>query len=309
LITPSTQDPLAGATAVPASSFTPGDGAAGRSSMPADPAAANGELRDRIHRVAGMAHEAIDKLAQRLDSTGQGVLSARGQGGEKVRQYGDRLRERANGQPLQTIAMALGAGLVVGKLFGGSREPEVRVVEAPAPMPDWTFTDAAERRASGLVDAARARMDRLGDLGLAARDRVGAAAGLGLAGTQQWTSTVARKASDLSQQARLAVERLVARSQDYGSMARSGIQAHPAAGLGAVVGIGALVTALLLQRRREPSGRPPAGVDDNGHPLAWRHQQGSLQHNTRDVVASRPVTSAVVVIGLGALVGALLSRR
>jgi ElaB/YqjD/DUF883 family membrane-anchored ribosome-binding protein len=238
------------------------------------------------------------------------VLSAQGQGGEKVRQYGDKLRERVNGQPLQTVAIALGTGVVLHKLFSRAPEPEIRVVHVPSRTSShWNPADSTERRVGGLVDAARARMERLGDLGQSARDRVAAAAGLGVAGTQQVASAVADKASDLSHQVRLMLDRVFSRTQDYGSMARSGIQTHPAAGLGAVVGVGALVTALLLQRRREPSGRPPVAVDEKGHPVAWRRQQASLQGRTRDVVSSRPVTSAVVVLGLGALVGAMLSRR
>jgi ElaB/YqjD/DUF883 family membrane-anchored ribosome-binding protein len=212
--------------------------------------ASNADLRERIHRVAAMAHEAIDKLEQRLGSTSQGLMATQAKGGEQVRQYGDQLRQRVSTQPMQAIGIALGAGFVLAKLFGG--KPKVHVVRVPEPMPmpsRWNdLSGAAERRTSGLMDAARSHIERLGDLAHAARDRVSATASQGVEGAQDMTTSMARTASAVPAQMRDTMERLLSRSQDYGSSARSAIQEHPAAGLGAALGLGALVAVLLARR-------------------------------------------------------------
>jgi ElaB/YqjD/DUF883 family membrane-anchored ribosome-binding protein len=315
-----TPDSLTTATAVPTAAYPSGMPATAGASIGTNGSSPNGAARDRIHRLAGMAHQAIDSLEQRLGSTTQGVMATQAKGGEQVRRYGDQLRERVNTQPMQTLGIALGTGFVLSKLFGRAPKEKVRVVRVPTPMPSrWDATHSVESRASGLMDAARAHIERLGDLGHSARDRVGAAAGLGIASTQQVGSTLARKTSDVTQQVRLGLERLFSRTQDtgstalsrvqdYGSMARARVQEHPAAGAGVLLGVGALATTLLLQRRR---AQPAAyvEVDGQGSGLAWRHRQSDLQSRTREMISDRPVASAAVVLGLGALAAAMLRRR
>jgi len=215
---------------------------------PASTPESNGDLRGRIHRVAAMAHEAIDKLEQRLGSTHRGLMSTYTTGGEQVRHYGNQLRERATAQPMQLIGIALGAGFLLAKLIGG--KPKVHDLRVREPMASrWNdISEGAERRTTGLVDAARSRIERLGEFAHAARDRAGETASQGLVETQGMASGFARAASALPSQVGDTMERLLSRSQDYGSTARSAIQAHPAAGLGAALGLGALVAVMLTRR-------------------------------------------------------------
>jgi ElaB/YqjD/DUF883 family membrane-anchored ribosome-binding protein len=107
---------------------------------------------------------------------------------------------------------------------------------------------------------------------------------------------------------RLATQRLLTRSQEYGSVAKSGVQAHPIVGIGSMLGAGALVTTLLMQRRRPAMTSPYATLDEKGTGLAGQRER-SLQSGVMDTVASRPVASAAVMLGVGALVGALLRRH
>jgi len=157
--------------------------------------------------------------------------------------YGDRLRSRMNEQPLQSAGLVLAAGVLLDRLF--LRKPNVRVVKVPV-RPPSTSTWQARR----WSDAASANLQRAGRAGQHAADKGGMAAALGLAGIRSATSNVARHAQDLPLRTRVATQRLMARSQEYGSMARSTVEAHPWAGLAAVMTASGLLTTMWFMRRR-----------------------------------------------------------
>jgi ElaB/YqjD/DUF883 family membrane-anchored ribosome-binding protein len=116
---------------------------------------------------------------------------------------------------------------------------------------------------------------------------------------------MARGVSGLPDDVRLAARRLVASSQRYGSMARSGIQAHPLVGIGVLATAGAALTTALLRRQRPASSAPLAGANEKGTAAAWTD---SPVEEARSVIAARPVTSAMVMLGVGALLGVALRR-
>ncbi len=266
-------------------------------------------MRGRIHRIAGMVHQTIDKIAQNLNSTVENVMATQGRYGEQARQYGDKLRERINARPLQSAGVALGAALVLHKVF--RRQPKVRVVHVPVHTPSPLYSSQfPSRSATRPTHGADSGMQRLRAVGQEAVGKVGTAADVGIAVIKAMSSTLMRKASTLPLQMRLATQRLLASSQKYGSMARSGAQAHPAIGIGAVVvGVGALLGAVWLQRRRPVAGTAYVTVDANGNGVDLGRDPVEVQTRTRAVVSSRPVTAAVVALGLGALVGVILKRR
>ena len=248
-----------------------------------------GNGRDRIHRFAGTMHQAIDSIEQRLSSAGGGMSSTRARYGEQARQYGDRLRMRMNEQPLQSTGVVLAAGVLLDRLF--LRKPKTRVVSAPITRATWAPSPSIERRTQRWSDAADAHLQR------------------GVAGTRATMSGLAREASALPQQMRMATQRLMARSQDYGSMARSTVEAHPWAGLGAVVAASGLLTSLLLQRRAPSPTGPYGAVDERGWGAARQRSDYDMQTGLGGMISARPVTSSVVVLGLGMLAGAMLRRR
>lgn len=278
------------------------------------PSQQGGKARERIHRFAGMVHRAIDNVEQSLNATGQGATATQSKYGEQARQYGDSLRGQINARPLQSAGIALGAGVVLDKLF--SRTPrQVRVVKVPVPVarPAWETDRFAQRRGRGWMEATGAHLQGLAGAGQQVVGKVGAAAGtaagMGIAGTRAMASTVADTASTLPLQMRLATERLLARSQEYGSMARTAVQEHPLAGAGALLGVAALLATPLLRRRSQVAGTAYVSVDDRGNGLAWQRDRFDSPYDSRGMIASRPVTSAVVVLGLGALAAAMLKRR
>jgi ElaB/YqjD/DUF883 family membrane-anchored ribosome-binding protein len=252
--------------------------------------ASSGNGRDRIHRFAGTMHQAIDSIEQRLSSAGGGMSSTRARYGEQARQYGDRLRTRMNEQPLQSTGVVLAAGVLLDRLFLRNK-PKVRVVNAPVTRATWAPGPSVERRAQRWSDAADAHLQR------------------GVAGTRATMSSLAREASALPLQMRMATQRLMARSQDYGSMARSSVQAHPWAGLGAVVAASGLLTSMLMQRRASTTGTYGSTVDERGYGIARQRSEYDTQTGLGGMISARPVTTSVAVLGLGMLAGAMLRRR
>lgn len=287
----------------------------------------SGTAHPRIHRIAGMVHQGIDKIQQTLGSTGQGVADKQGRYGQQARHYADGLRERINAQPLQSAGIALGAGVVLSKLFGrGPKERVItrerlvkvpvvkeRVVQVPAYAPSaWTSSGAyPEVRARRWMDSAGSGMERVAGAGRQAVDRSAEAAGAGIAGTAALASTLARKASTLPLELRQATQRLWGRSLDYGSVARSRVQEAPAIGIvGAGLGIGALLGTLWLQRRPRSDRAYVTAADASDTSLAAdRSGSAGFRGGATAMISSRPVTSAVLVLGLGALAGAMLRRR
>jgi ElaB/YqjD/DUF883 family membrane-anchored ribosome-binding protein len=235
------------------------------------------DARGRIHRYAGMVHRAIDRVEQSLASKSQGVISSQAK-------YGQQLRESVGARPLQSVGMALGAGMVLDKVFAS--KPQVRVVRVPVP-------------ASRGLGKARQEVAQ----------EVGATAGLGVAAAKAIGASLARMASTLPPQVRLATERLLSRSQAYGSMAASQVRQHPLAGAGAVAGVAALGALLSRMRARPAPGTPYVTVDEQGNGLAWERDRPDVRLRTSAAISSRPVLSAVVLLGVGALVGSMLKRQ
>lgn len=118
-----------------------------------------------------------------------------------------------------------------------------------------------------------------------------------------------RQAEAVPLRMRLALERLAAKSQEYGSLARAGVQAHPLIGMGSVLGLSALLTTFWLQRRRPPASTAYVAVDEKGHGVAWGHDPSEVAPSARAMLTSRPVTFAAVLLGVGAVAGAMLKRR
>ncbi|KQT11342.1 hypothetical protein ASG30_05560 [Ramlibacter sp. Leaf400] len=273
----------------------------------ADAASSKAGGGDRIHRAAGRLHKAIDSLEQGLTSKSRGVMSSQAKYGEQARQYGDKVRDQINARPLQAAGLAVGAGVILDRMF--SRSPKVRVVNVPVrARPVWDADLHPERRANRWLHAAGSRMHGIGETGQEAMGKVGAAAALGLASTKAIASDLARTASTLPLQVRMGTQRLLARSHEYGSAARTGVQAHPYAGVGAFLGVGALLATVLMQRMRPQPGTTFVGADERDA-TAWQRDRYDVQPGYRETIASHPVASAAVVLGLGALVTALLARR
>ena len=270
--------------------------------------ASTGNGHDRIHRLAGTMHRAIDSMEQRLSSAGSGMSSAQAPYGEQIRQYGDSLRTRMTEQPLQSAGVVLAAGVLLDRLF--LREPKVQVVKVPVRThSDWEASPSIERRAQRWSDAAAARLHRVGRAGQGAVDKAGMASALGIAGAKAKACDLAREASALPLQMRLATQRLMARSQEYGSMARSKVEEHPWAGLGAVLVASGLLTTALM-RRRDPAPRDGyVTVDGRGSNTSWQRSEYDTQTGLGKTISSRPLTSAVVMLGLGMLAGAMLRGR
>ncbi len=267
----------------------------------------SGNGQGRIHRFAGTMHRAIDSIEQRLGATAGGMSSTRARYGEQAQHYRARLGNRMSEHPLRSTGVVLAAGVLIDRLF--LRKSKVRVVEVPERR-RWMRQDSprSERRLERWSDAADAHLQRVGRAGRHAADRAGMAAALGAAGTTAAVSGLASRAGALPLQMRLATQRLMARSQEYGSMARSTVVAHPWAGLGAVLAASGLLTTAVM-RRRGPAAEDYATSDQRTSDLGWSGDGYETQPGLGGMISSRPVTSAVVVLGLGVLAGALLRRR
>lgn len=246
--------------------------------------------RERIHRFAGWMHQAIDKVEHGLGSKVQDGTAVQAKYVGQAQEYGNKLRQRFNERPVQSAGLALATGAVLHKLMASKPKAQVRVVKVPV-----------YRRAPAVSPASAAWTAQLAG-------KAGAVAGMGIGSTKAAASSLANTASALPSQLRLATQRLLTRSQEYGSVAKSGVQAHPIVGIGSMLGAGALVTTLLMQRRRPAMTSPYATLDEKGTGLAGQRER-SLQSGVMDTVASRPVASAAVMLGVGALVGALLRRH
>jgi len=265
--------------------------------------ASSGNGHDRLHRFAGTMHRAIDSIEQRLSSASGGVSSTQGRYGEQARQYGDRLRMRMSGQPLQTAGIVLAAGVLLDRLF--LRKPKVRVVKVPVRTHTvFQGSPLVERRTQRWSDAADARLQRAGRTGEQAARKAGMAAAWGLGGTRAAASNLAGEADALPLRMRLATQRLMARSQEYGSMARSTVEAHPWVGLGSVIAASGLLTTWWLRRRS-----PYISMEEPSTGSARLQGDYGSQSGVGGVIASRPVTSGILVLGLGMLAGAMLRRR
>ena len=85
------------------SDITSMDGPGGSTSL-------NGVGQDgRVRRVAQKAHDAVDKIEQRLGSSSERVMGLQ-------QQYGDVARERVRENPLAVVAGAFAIGWLLGKL-------------------------------------------------------------------------------------------------------------------------------------------------------------------------------------------------
>ena len=176
-----------------------------------------------------------------------------------------------NEQPLQSTGVVLAAGVLLDRLF--LRKPKVRVFKEPVrTRSTWD--------AGRWSDAADARLQRFGRAGQQAAGKAG-----------------------------MATQRLMARSQEYGRMARSTVEAHPWAGLGAVLAASGLLTTGLMRRRDPAPGAAYLTVDERRNGTAWQRREYDTQTGLGGMMSSRPVTSGAVVLGLGMLAGAMLSRR
>ncbi len=307
MINPTTNpDFTTGSAAVPS---TPA-GAVGSHGLDASTGtrASTGNGHDRVHRFAGTMHRAIDSIEQRLGSARGGMSSTRVRYGEQARQYRDRLGTRMNNQPLQSAGIVLAAGVLLDRLF--LRKPKVRVIKVPVrTLSTWEASPGIERHTQRWSDAADAYLQRVGRTGREAAGKAGFAAASGIAGTKAAASSLARETEALPLKMRMAAQRLLARSHEYGSVARSTAQAHPWAGLGAVLAASGLLTTVLMRRRDPAPEMAYFSTDARGKGLAWQRSEYDTQNGLAGMIASRPVTSSVVVLGLGMLAGVMLRRR
>ncbi|TFZ04789.1 hypothetical protein EZ242_03295 [Ramlibacter rhizophilus] len=314
--------------------------------------AQNFDLGQSVHRVAQMAHEAIDRIQQTLESSSgpSGTSNAAryeevqqrarqygerakeyGQKareyGEQARQYGQQARERIHDQPLQSAAIAFAAGWVYSKVFMRTRH-KVHVVKVPVPVVPPEFGDtlrAHGERAQGwmqstgrrLGDSGHASMHRLGESGQHAMHRLGessqhamhklgASTLVGLAGAKAvssklWDKTRAAMPRDMDQ--------VKAGSYRYGTMAREQMQEHPAVGLGLAIALGAVAVKLMMpsddadSRTSSPQPRQTLVVDKDGRAF------GEPSGYQRVLIGSRPVMSGALALGMGVLLGAVLTAR
>lgn len=264
--------------------------------------------RDTIHQFAGKAHGAIDKLEQTLgEKTGKASQSL-GQG----RHYGDQVRERIDAQPLQAAGVAFAAGVVASNLFTPSRSKtrEEPVHERRSAMRE--SARAAEARAQRWMQAAGGRLQQLADSSQYAVKKLGATTAMGVAGAREMSADMldrTRRAIPPARVARAKTQALMARSQAYGTVARSQMQQHPMAGVALALGVGALATQMVMNRRSTEDDpyaprRATYAVGKDGEVLGpeWGEPRTSL-------MAARPMVSAGLALGVGVLLGALLARR
>lgn len=285
-----------------------------------------GRARDGIHQVASKAHQAIEKLEQTLNAKGLGNVGSGASSGssslaamrdkaseslEQGRQYSEQLRERVYAQPLQSAGAAFAAGVVLSNLFAPRHKTR------DAKVPDYSadmkaHARATEARTQRWAQAAGDKLHQLAGSGQDAVKRLGATGMSGLAGAKALSADMlyrTRKALPPASEARARTQAMMARSQAYGSMARSQIQEHPVAGLAVAIGLGAAAMQMLLGQRRtsEPmygSRRATYAVGKDGEVLGpeWGEPRSSM-------LAARPMMSAGVALGVGVLLGALLTRR
>lgn len=284
--------------------------------------------RDSIHQFASKAHQAIDKLEQTLSDKGLGNLGGSGGSGggggglsamsdkasqslEQGRQYSEQVRERIHAQPLQSAGAAFAAGVVLSNLFAPRRK--TRVVKVPDYSAEMKAeARGAEARTQRWMQAAGDKLHQLADSGQYAVKRLGATGMTGLAGAKALSSDMAyrtRRAMPSAGEARARTQAMMARSQAYGSMARTQIQEHPMAGLAVAIGLGAAAVQMMMGQRRPPEPmytprRATYAVGKDGEVLGpeWGEPRSNM-------LAARPMMSAGLALGVGVLLGALLTRR
>lgn len=247
--TPSTMDPM--------SDSSP--------SLEASASEQRGNGRETIHRWADMAHQAIDRMEQRLNSVGGeggsskvADLASRFSGdgryreqarrygeqarryGEQAQQYGMQARERIRDDPLKSAAIVFATGVLFSRLFMGRKHERVEVVAMPVYLPHYHGG-----RAHRLMDSSGHAMHRLADSGHAAAGKIAATAMMGAAGAKALASRLWHDSRD----AMPSAEEMRERSREYGSMAEQQMQEHPIVGIGLAFGIGALLVGLAMRDR------------------------------------------------------------
>jgi ElaB/YqjD/DUF883 family membrane-anchored ribosome-binding protein len=253
----------------------------------------NGGARDRIHRVSGALHSAIDKVEQ-------GLSSKPGGGAGQAGQQAESLMQQISDRPLRSAGIAMGALLILKKLFG--RAPRVQIVKVPVPVHVPVYS-------SWSPSYTRSQMRSLRGTGQSVLGKAGAAAYVGKERAKALGSSLAHNLGSLPQQMRSASRSVQARTQQYGSMARSGVQEHPLAGLAALAGAAALATALWRQRSHGSDDTGYVTMDAGGSGVARQYGWDDGRSGAGSVIAERPVMSALVVIGAAALAGAMLRRH
>jgi len=87
-----------------------GSSATGSSGSASSGMSSGMDSEGRVHRMALKAHETVDKLEQKLDSGGQRVLSFQ-------QEYGDMAREQVRTNPLASVGIAFGVGILFAKII------------------------------------------------------------------------------------------------------------------------------------------------------------------------------------------------
>ncbi|MEJ7932462.1 hypothetical protein WG922_20990 [Ramlibacter sp. AN1015] len=297
-----------------------------------------------MHRIAEMAHQAIDRIQQTIESVGGSARQSGGSGGSNMasesssggygeqarkvseqarkygeqareygmqaRQYGEQVRTRVHDQPLQAAGIAFVAGLLYEKMFMHRRR--VKVVQVPVYVPrlsDSSHFDTG--RARGWMQAAGEKIHQLGDSGHDAVRKLGATTMMGVAGTKamssrMWHKTRQAMPEDMSH----ARQQVLAKSHEYGGMARTQMQEHPLVGVGLAVGLGALAAAMAVNRRNDSAPQGSAYVvgsagESYGRDYASVRQGGGYS----DAMGSNPLVTAGLALGVGMLLGAVLRRH
>lgn len=73
------------------------------------PAAADA-LEGGVHRMAQMAHEAVDRLEETLGAGSERMM-------DWQHEFGDRAREQVRASPLTAVGIAFGVGILFSKVF------------------------------------------------------------------------------------------------------------------------------------------------------------------------------------------------
>ncbi|MBL0420073.1 hypothetical protein JI739_06900 [Ramlibacter sp. AW1] len=275
--------------------------------------------RDNIHRFADKAHQAIDRLQQKLSfGSGQGSSPATPTDlRERARQYGEqamhaaqqardypgRLREQVTTEPIKATAVAFAAGVVWGMLPSGRRRHHhVEVVEVPVAHDAGASLSA---RANRWIGAAGERLHHLGESTHDTAQRLGAGTMSGASRARAYSS---RLWHDTRKSMPYAKDQLLARSHHYGSLARTQMETHPLAGLAVAIGLGALAVRMTMGQRgyRYSARSSTLAVDKDGRPL--RAEPGDRSASSMGAVA-KPMMSGALVLGMGVILGALLSSR
>jgi ElaB/YqjD/DUF883 family membrane-anchored ribosome-binding protein len=74
----------------------------------------SGGAASTVQSVADAGHAAVDKFQEYSSQAAESYEHSR----ERVNQWLDDVRQRATDEPLKTVLMATGVGIVLGVLFG-----------------------------------------------------------------------------------------------------------------------------------------------------------------------------------------------